>query len=126
MTCGIAGLYNITCQQGATFQRQITWTDPANNPYDLTGYTARMHVRPYKDSPIIIIGLGAVTSPGGTITLGGPAGTINLEIPAANTAALTPTPNNDVYVYDLELVSGGGVVTRVLEGNFKVSGEVTR
>jgi hypothetical protein len=124
MTCGIAGLYNITCQQGATFQRQITWSDPANNPYDLTGYTARMQVRPSKDSPTIIIGLGAVTEPKGTITLGGPAGTIDLEISAANTATLTAS--NTPYVYDLELVSGGGVVTRVLEGNFKVSAEVTR
>lgn len=30
------------------------------------------------------------------------------------------------YVYDLELVSGSGTVTRVLEGTFSLTPEVTR
>jgi len=119
MTCGIAGLYNITCQQGATFQRQITWTDSAKDPYNLTGYTARMQVRANTSSNTVIIEL---TTENNRITLGGATGTVDLLISAANTATLTAGQ----YVYDLELVSGGGVVTRLLEGNFKVSAEVTR
>jgi len=119
MTYGIAGLYNITCQQGATLQRQLTWTNPAKDPYNLTGYTARMQVRANTSSSTVITEL---TTENGRISLGGVAGTVNLNIPAANTALLTPGQ----YVYDLELVSGGGVVTRLLEGNFKVSAEVTR
>jgi hypothetical protein len=122
MTCGIAGLYNITCQQGATFQRQLTWTDPARDVYNLTGYTARMQVRDNVSANAIIIALSTTAGSGGTITLGGTAGTVDLLIPAANTTTLTAGQ----YVYDLELVSGGGVVTRLLEGNFKVTGEVTR
>ena len=122
MTCGIAGLYNITCQQGATFQRQVTWTDSARDAYNLTGYTARMQVRDNVSSNTIVIALSTTAGSGGTITLGGTAGTVDLLIPAANTATLTAGQ----YVYDLELVSGGGVVTRLLEGNFKVTAEVTR
>ncbi len=122
MTCGIAGLYNITCQQGATFQRQVTWTDSARDAYNLTGYTARMQVRDNVSSNTIVIALSTTAGSGGTITLGGTAGTVDLLIPAANTTTLTAGQ----YVYDLELVSGGGVVTRLLEGNFKVTAEVTR
>jgi hypothetical protein len=122
MTCGIAGLYNITCQQGATFQRQITWTDSARDAYNLTGYTARMQVRDNVSSNTIIATLSTTAGNTGTITLGGIAGTVDLLISATNTAALTAGQ----YVYDLELVSGGGVVTRLLEGNFRVSAEVTR
>jgi len=122
MTHGIAGLYNITCQQGATFQRQLTWTDPARDAYNLTGYTARMQVRDNVSSNTIVIALSTTAGSGGTITLGGIAGTVDLLIPAANTTTLTAGQ----YVYDLELVSGGGVVTRLLEGNFKVTAEVTR
>lgn len=122
MTHGIAGLYNITCQQGATFQRQLTWTDPARDAYNLTGYTARMQVRDNVSSNTIVIALSTTAGSGGTITLGGTAGTVDLLIPAANTTTLTAGQ----YVYDLELVSGGGVVTRLLEGNFKVTAEVTR
>ena len=122
MTCGIAGLYNITCQQGATFQRQVTWTDSARDAYNLTGYTARMQVRSDVTSNTIIATLSTTAGNTGTITLGGTAGTVDLLISATNTAALTAGQ----YVYDLELVSGGGVVTRLLEGNFKVTAEVTR
>lgn len=122
MTCGIAGLYNITCQQGATFQRQVTWTDSARDAYNLTGYTARMQVRSNVTSNTIIATLSTTAGNTGTITLGGTAGTVDLLISATNTAALTAGQ----YVYDLELVSGGGVVTRLLEGNFKVTAEVTR
>lgn len=122
MTCGIAGLYNITCQQGATFQRQITWTDSARDAYNLTGYTARMQVRANTTSNTVITSLSTSAGYDGTITLGGTAGTVDLLISATNTAALTAGQ----YVYDLELVSGGGVVTRLLEGNFKVTAEVTR
>jgi hypothetical protein len=122
MTCGIAGLYNITCQQGATFQRQITWTDSAKDPYNLTGYTARMQVRANTTSNTVVLALSTSAGYDGTISLGGTAGTVDLLISATNTATLTAGQ----YVYDLELVSGGGVVTRLLEGNFRVSAEVTR
>ena len=119
MSCSIAGTYNITCNQGATLQRTLTWTDPAKNPINLTGYTARMHVRTAANAASTILEL---TSSNTTITLGGAAGTVSMNVAANVTANLTP----GLYVYDLEVVSGGGEVTRLVEGNFNVKAEVTR
>ena len=119
MSCAIYGAYNITCDQGATFKRTITWTNQARVPYNLTGYTARMQVRSTAASSTVILELTTANS---RITLGGAAGTVNLLVAANITAALT----SGLYVYDLELVSGGGEVTRLIEGNFNVKAEVTR
>lgn len=85
-------------------------------PVNLTGYTARMKV---KDA---IGGTTAVslTSPTG-IAIDNTAKTITVTIADSVTAALTI----DSGVYDLEVVSSGGVVTRILEGNVAVEGEVT-
>jgi hypothetical protein len=56
------------------------------------------------------------------LTLGGAAGTIVITLTATQTAALTAGN----YVYDLELVSGAGVVTRLVQGNVTVTAEITR
>ena len=111
-----AGTYNIICDQGATFQRQITWNDTNGDPVDLTGYTARMQVRPTTDSTTLTLEL---TTGNNRITLGGAAGTIELLV-----AASVMTMAGD-FVYDLELVSGT-IVTRLVEGFFTVRAEVTR
>jgi hypothetical protein len=52
----------------------------------------------------------------------GATGLINITITATQTTALLP----DLYVYDLEITSGAGVVTRLIEGSAIVSAEVTR
>ena len=122
MSCSISGVYNITCDQGATFSRTITWTDSANVAYNIASYTARMHVRETVNSASTIVEL---TTANGRITLGANAATqgqVSLLIAANTTANLTA----GLYVYDLELVSSTGVVDRILEGNFKVKAEVTR
>ncbi len=120
--CGPTGIHNFTCNQGATFSRTITWKNSANAAYDLTGYTARMHVRETVEAANTVITLTTANS---RITLGSNAATkgqVTLTISAADTANLVPA----IYVYDLELVSGGGVVDRLIEGNFVVKAEVTR
>jgi hypothetical protein len=115
-----AGLYNITCEQGATFKRSMTWTDPAKNPRNLTGYTARMQVRPAVDSNIVILSL---TTENSRISIDGPAGTVNLHVDDATTNNLAA----GLYVYDLEIISGdSSEVTRLVEGNFLVKAGVTR
>lgn len=118
--CPPAGVYNITADQGATFSRTLTWTDSARNAYNVTGYTARMHVRANLTSNTTVLEL---TTENGRISLGGAAGTVTLNV-AANTMA---NISADKYVYDLELVAPStGVVTRLVQGNFVVRGEVTR
>jgi hypothetical protein len=112
------GQYPITIPQGASFSQQFTWRDENNNPVNLTGYTARLMARESYDSPSAFISL--TTSSG--ITLGGALGTITLSMSATQTAGLPATRG----VYDLELVSSSGNVSRLLEGSLMVTPEVTR
>ena len=114
-----AGKHDIIIEQGATFRRVITWKDSAGTAIDLTGYTARAQARLTYDTAATIFSL---TSAAG-ITLGGAAGTIAIVIAAGTTAALAAPWSG---VWDLELVSGAGIVTRLLEGTANVSPEVTR
>ena len=114
-----AGKHDFIIEQGATFSKVLTWKDSTGTPINLTGYSARMQVRSSVEAASTIIELTTVNS---RITLGGVAGTITLNISAADTTALTAESG----VYDLELVSGANVVTRLLEGNVIISKEVTR
>ena len=63
-----------------------------------------------------------LTTENGRIALGGAAGTVTLTVSAADTAGLTAGNG----VYDLELISSGGVVTRLIEGSYSIVREVTR
>lgn len=120
----LAGVYNIYCEQGATFSRVMTIevpdeTDPSvTTPYDLTDYTARMQVRRTIDSATVMANL---TTENNLITLGGDTGVITIMMPAEMTASLSTSG-----VYDLEIINSGGQVERVVQGNFTLNPEVTR
>jgi hypothetical protein len=111
------GYLDLECWQGANFDYQLTWT-VAGSAVNLTDYTARMQVRQYADSTATVFSFVNGTG----ITLGGTAGTITL---AAVATATSPVEAGQ-YVYDLELVSGAGYVTRLVEGSFVVYAEVSR
>ena len=111
--------FDITINQGATFELTVTWKDSTGAAINLTGYSARMQVRETYSSASTVVSL----TNGSGITLGGAAGTIAILISATTTAALTAPFSG---VYDLELVSAGGVVTRLLQGAATVTPEVTR
>ena len=121
----IAGIYNITCEQGVDFTRSCILKYPdANDPtgstyllYDLTGYTARMQIRRPLESATPEIEL---TTANGGIVLGGTAGTFEIVMTNTQTAAL-----DSDGVYDLEIVSSGGTVSRVIQGTFTLDLEVT-
>lgn len=87
-------------------------------PVSLSGFSARMQIRASKQSGTALVSLVSPTN----IALDNSAHTITVTIAAADTAAYDFT----VGVYDLEMVSGAGVVTRLDEGNVLVVGEVTR
>ena len=111
------GTYNITCPQGATFDRTFT-ISVGGTAMNLTGYTAAMQVRETYDSSTPIFSL----TNGSGITLGGTAGTIAVLISSTASAAVS----DGFYSYDLEITSGGGVKDRILQGKFVVTPEVTR
>lgn len=113
------GTYNITCWQGATYDKTFTVTQNGT-AINYTGYSARMQVREAADSTAYLLSL---TDTNGGITLGGTAGTIALLITSAQSSAISA----GAYAYDLELVAGiEGQVTRLLQGSFNVVGNVTR
>lgn len=108
--------YNLVCEQAATFN--LSFTIKTNDtPWNLTGYTATMTVKPYLEAPTTSV---SATTSNGKITLGGTAGTASVVLSASETATLNPGR----YVYDF-VVSSGGTVTRLLEGKFIVTAGVT-
>lgn len=116
----VAAVHDITIEQGATFQLNLVWKDGAGTPINLTGYTARMQVRRKYTSETALL---SFTTENGAITLGGALGTIAVQGLATLTDDL-PAPAG--CVYDLEVISGGGIVTRLVQGGAYISPEVTR
>jgi predicted MFS family arabinose efflux permease len=113
-----AGTLDFTIEQGATFNLLLTWkiNDVAVN---LTNWTARLQARvDVEDTQTVL----TLTTENGGITLGGALGTISLDQTATQTALLPA----GTYVYDLELISGVGAVTRLVQGELNISAEVTR
>ena len=111
------GTYNITVWQGADYDKTFTCTQNGT-ALNWTGYTARMQVREAADSTAYLLNLTDTSG----ITLGDTAGTIAVVITATQSSAISAGS----YAYDLELVSSGNIVTRLLQGSFTVSGNVTR
>ncbi len=120
----IAGTYNILCEQGTTFVRVLELQTPSpDDPsiyevYDLTGHTARMQIRRTIDSSTVMIEL---TTENEGIEIDGDDGKITIVMSDAQTGSLTSSG-----VYDLEIEDGGGNVSRVIQGTFTLSQEVTR
>jgi hypothetical protein len=124
-----AGKYNMTCEQGTTFRRTLfieqpdLAEDPTGNtfaPFDLSGYNARMQVRRTIDTTNFLLEL---TTENGALTIN-PSTAINeiyIDVSASVTASVSTSG-----VYDIEIIDVSGVVSRVLEGEFNLSPEVTR
>jgi hypothetical protein len=124
---------DLIIRQGATWSFLWTKRDAAGAAVDLTGYSARMAVKHgYGGSAAAYLSTGPDAA-GGGITLGGAAGTVTLAMTADQSAALggglaaadAEACRTIELLYDLELVSGAGVVTRELEGQVIVNREVT-
>ena len=129
----IAGVYNLTIEQGSTFARLISveqpdlTADPTGQTfvnYSLVAHTARMQIRRTIDSETSMISL---TTENGRITINPNIvgnvrnNEISLLITAADTATLTTSG-----VYDLEIINSGGTVSKVIRGDMTLIPEVTR
>ena len=105
---------NLTIDQGATFNAQIDISDDSGNTQNLTGYSVAGQIRKSYDSTTYTAFSASVSNATG--------GTITISLTSTQTNALAAGR----YVYDVEITSGGGVVTRVLEGQVEVTPGVTR
>jgi hypothetical protein len=116
-----AGLYDIVIEQGTTWSLSLTWKDGDGDPIVLTGYSARMQIRgSYEDPQPMVELLSTGENP--RIVLNAETGGIALTIEETVSQSLVPGH----AIYDLELISPSGVVTRLLEGSVMIRPEVTR
>ena len=107
--------YNLVCDQATTFNFQFQIKNDST-PWDLTGYTGIMTVRPFVGATTTVV----PSTANGAMVLTALTGRINITLSAATTAAIVAGR----YSYDLVLDSGS-TVTRILEGKFIVTGAVT-
>ena len=109
-----AGTYNFILEQGATFNRILTLKENSG-VMNLTGYSVASKMRSTHDSSTVV----------GTFTCtvsNASGGIITMSMSSSTTAAIEEA----MYVYDLEITSGAGIVTRLLQGQITVNPEVTR
>lgn len=104
---------NLYVDQGTSFLQTFTLRNPDGTLLDITGYTGRAQFRKeYTSTEAFNF----------VVSLGGNTGVV--------TIALTPNTTSNVsagrYVYDVEIESNTGVVTRLLEGFITLTPEVTR
>lgn len=85
-------------------------------PQSLVGYTARMQIKDKVGGAVML----SLTTENGGIFIDDTNKTITITITDVQSAALTKGG-----VYDLEMVSGAAVVTRVMEGRVTLRPEVT-
>jgi hypothetical protein len=113
---------DLTIYQGTTYNKSFQWkTGAPALPVDLTGCTARMHIRKQlKDVEPVL----QLTTENDRIVLTLPLeGKFEIRLTAAETALLTFTQ----AVYDFEIVyPNGEPVYRLFEGSVEVLPEVTR
>lgn len=104
----------LTIEQNATFNTTINIEDIQGDAINLVSYTASAQMR---KSPYSVTSSSFVVQ-----TSANTAGLITLSMSAANTANLTPGR----YLYDLNITSNTGIVTRVVEGIVTVLAGITR
>tara|TARA_Y100000592_G_C5475157_1_gene321858 strand:- start:46 stop:381 length:336 start_codon:yes stop_codon:yes gene_type:complete len=109
-----AGIHNFTLEQGTTFQKVIT-VKQDGSALNLSGYQARSQLRTTHDASTKALDFTVQVTEATN-------GKITISATASDTAGV----EEGIYVYDLEIESSGGVVTRLIEGKVTVTPEVTR
>ena len=109
-----AGTYNFILEQGATFSRILTLKEN-NSAMNLTNFSVASKMRSTHDTSTVA---GTFTCTISDAT----GGVITMNMTPSTTGAI----EEGMYVYDIEITSGAGAVTRLMEGNITVNPEVTR
>lgn len=115
----ISAKYDFEIEQGTDVLVPLILKDSEGAVIDLTGYKARMQMR------------HLITSSDAIDTLTTENDRIKIE---PNLGKITLIFRNQItekfpigsFVYDVEIVSPSGFVTRILKGKIKILGEVTR
>ena len=106
---------NLVINQGETFSQTIQVLDNLGNVFDLTNYSIRGQMRKsYTSSTFQDLHPTLSNTP--------TDGFFTISLSSTDSAALKAGR----WVYDVEIISPGSVVTRVSEGIISVTPEVTR
>jgi hypothetical protein len=109
----MSGKYNIVADQGATFNFNFR-VETDDVAWNLSDYAFAMQVRRSTSSDTVLLNITSATMTSlGAVSVTVTAATMN-TLPAGR------------WVYDVELTSSGGQVTRILEGRFIVKAQVTQ
>lgn len=110
---------DISIVKAATFRHKFTWQQVDGTPIDLTGYTAKMQIRPTLESSTVLVELSTANR---RILMTPLLGVVELDLTAAYTAAITWKSG----IYDIELTAPDGDIINLVEGSATVSTKVTR
>lgn len=103
---------NLFIDQGTDFSTTIEVADDDGVPINLSTYTSRSQIRKHYTS----------TTYNSLVVAQNANGIITVSMNAATSANIA----GGRYVWDLELVSSGNVVSRIVEGIVTINPEVTR
>lgn len=112
-------VYNFCIPQGTDLTLPFVLQNGDETPINLSGYTAAMQLR------VLVTAEQAVdtlTTDNGRIMIDAAAGKITCSFPHESTEKYPVK----TLVYDLEITSSGGEITRIVQGKAVVSAEVTR
>lgn len=116
--------YDIPIRQNSDYDLVVqAWADDAHTiPLVITGYTAKLVIRPTARSVTVYDTINMVASPATGLTINGPAGQVTLHITAAQTLTYTWISG----VYDLVLYGPSNNPQKcIAEGDVTVSSRVT-
>ena len=104
---------NLVVDQGSSFSATIDVTNADGTVFNLTGYTVAAQMRKNYTSSVAVTFSSTHSNTGGAITL---------SLLPATTSTIEPGR----YLYDVEIRSAGGSITRVVEGMVTVTPGMTR
>lgn len=105
---------NIFIDQGANYSNIVTVSGTNGNALDLTGYTVASQMRKsYTSSTAYSLNATVYNAS---------AGQVRMTLTASQSEAIPPGR----YLYDLEIASGSGAKTRVVEGIATVTPQITQ
>ena len=107
----MAAVHNLYIDQGADFSAEIGIYDDSNLPWDLNGYTGSAKIKKsYYSSTSVDFDVSV-----------NPNGAVSLSLPSS----ITTDIEHGRYLYDVVIISSGGMKTRVIEGIVTINPGVT-
>ena len=110
-------------EAGATFKKTYQYVSSLSplTPINITSYTARLMFRSKIKDATPVLSLTQAATSSGQLIINGAQGTVEVYITDTATMALTGGG-----VFDLELITPGSEVIRLVQGAYTVSPNVTR